>query len=117
MAQVRSITFTETMANAEEDPVLRGVAGVVYKICGMSLTGAASGAVLLKDGAGTGIIRVGTLANVPFLLPVLDPEGRVNYGRSAAGTGVRIRRITGGATLTTLTLWYVEEGSAGVPAA
>lgn len=117
MAQVRSITFTDTLANAEEERVLAGVTGVVYKVCGMSLTGAASGAVLLKDGAGVGIIRVGTLANVPLLLPVLDPEGRVNYGRTTVSTGVRIRRITGGATLTTLTLWYVEEAAVTAPAA
>jgi hypothetical protein len=116
MAQVRSITFTDTLANNEEERVLAGVTGVIYKVCGMSLTGVASGAVLLKDGAGTGIIRVGTIANTPLLLAVLDPEGRVNYGRTAVGTGVRIRRITGGPTLTTLTLWYVEEASPTAPA-
>lgn len=117
MAQVRGITFTETMANAEEDRVLAGVTGVVYKIVGLSITGVASGAVLLKDGAGTGIIRMGLLANTPFLLPIQDPEGRVSYGRTAVGTGVRIRRITGGATLTTMTLWYVEEAAVTAPAA
>ena len=117
MAQVRSITFTDTLANAEEERVLAGVTGVVYSLCGLAITGVASGAVLLKDGAGTGMIRLGLLANTPFLMPVQDPEGRVSYGKTATGTGVRIRRITGGATLTTMTLWYVEEGTCGVPAA
>ena len=105
------------MANAEEDRVLAGVTGVVYKICGLLITSVASGAVLLKDGAGTGMIRFGLLANTPLMLPVLDPEGRVSYGRTAVGTGIRIRRISGGATLTTMTLWYVEEAVATAPAA
>lgn len=117
MAEVRTITFTDTLANAEEERILAGVAGVRYKIVGLTLTGVASGAVLLKDGAGTGVYRVGLLANTPHVLPTVDPLSRVNYGRTAAGTGLRIRRITGGATLTTATVMYVEEGTAGVPAA
>lgn len=117
MAQIRTITFTNGLANAEEQRILAGVAGVTYKICGLIITGVASGEVLLKDGAGTGVMRFGLLANTPMVLPVVDPLGRANYGRTASGTGLRIRRITGGATLTTATVFYVEEGTAGVPAA